>query len=344
MAINLCNEAIDAGARKAQACEVLGVSERTLQRWQNEDELVDHRTSVVKEPKNKLSDDEKKRVLSVCNQPEYSSLPPSQIVPKLADAGEYIASESTMYRVFKESKQDKHRGNTKPRRTVEKPKGYCATGPNQVWSWDITYLKTEVCGLFYYLYLIVDVYSRKIVGWEVYDRELAELASEVLTRAYLNEGVSKDQIVLHSDNGSPMKGATMLATMQNLGVMPSLSRPSVSNDNPFSESLFRTLKTAPIWPEKPFESITKSREWTHTFATWYNNDHCHSGIQFVTPSQRHTGQDKMILKQRHEVYQAAQKRNPKRWSGTTRNWEAPECVWLNPPADTDKGVPMKNPA
>jgi transposase InsO family protein len=271
----------------------------------------------------------------VVNEAEYSDLPPSQIVPRLADKGQYIASESSFYRVLSQARQLHPRGLSKPRTPSPQPKGYCANAPCQVWSWDITYLRTVVADQFFYLYLILDIYSRKIVGWEVHEVERAEYAAELLKRTILAEGISDSAKapVLHSDNGSPMKGATMIATMQALGVKPSLSRPSVSNDNSFSESLFRTLKGCPQWPDGPFQSLDQARDWVYGFVQWYNHEHRHSGIGFVTPVQRHDGEDKDILSQRKVVYEQAKKRRPDRWSSNTRNWNVPTDVWLNPPAN-----------
>ena len=188
-------------------------------------------------------------------------------------------------------------------------------------------------GRFYYLYLIMDIYSRKIVGWEVHEEEAAAHASTLISRTCLKEKVNSGQLVLHSDNGSPMKGATMLATLQRLGVMPSFSRPSVSDDNPFSESLFKTLKYTPFYPDKPFESLDASRQWVRGFVTWYNKEHRHSALCFVTPNQRHTGEDTRILANRAALYQGAQQKNPHRWSGQTRNWSLSNEVWLNPPKE-----------
>ena len=202
-----------------------------------------------------------------------------------------------------------------------------------MYSWDITYLASMLKGCFYYLYLIMDIYSRKIVGWEVHDNETAEQASALIEQTCLKEKVDADQLVLHSDNGSPMKGATMLATLQQLGIMPSFSRPSVSDDNPYSESLFKTLKYIPFYPDKPFESLEKSRQWVHQFVTWYNEEHRHSALCFVTPNQRHTGEDKRLLAHREMLYQAAQKKHPHRWSGKTRDWTLTHEVWLNPPKE-----------
>ena len=177
---------------------------------------------------------------------------------------------------------------------------------------------------------MVDIYSRKIVGWEVYECESSDYAAEVLIKAKLKENLSSNhKLVLHSDNGSPMKGATMLATMQSLGVTPSFSRPAVSNDNPYSEALFKTLKYTPSYPEKAFSDIEQARVWVSHFVTWYNNEHRHSGLKYVTPQQRHLGLDINLLLQREQVYAKAKARNPSRWSGNTRNWQHEDLVHLN---------------
>jgi hypothetical protein len=184
--------------------------------------------------------------------------------------------------------------------------------------------------MFFYLYLIIDIYSRKIVGWEVCERETAELAAQVLRRAVWAEGCVMSPLVLHADNGSPMKGATMKAAMERLGVVPSFSRPRVSNDNPFSEALFRTCKYVPTWPTNGFATIEAARSWVGAFARWYNTEHRHSAIRFVTPDQRHRGEDQALLASRHDVYERARAERPGRWSGKTRNWSPIGPVWLNP--------------
>jgi transposase InsO family protein len=172
------------------------------------------------------------------------------------------------------------------------------------------------------------------VAWEIHEDEKSEHASVLIDKACLKYGIKRDQLALHSDNGSPMKGATTLATLQRLGVVPSFSRPSVSDDNPFSESLFRTLKYNPAYPSKPFADIHQARQWVHTFVNWYNYEHHHSGIKFVTPAQRHSGQDQIILQNRQAVYEAAKLANPDRWRNRpTRNWDRPQEVWLNPPKE-----------
>ena len=331
-AVKLIEEAVAAGAGAQQACETLNLSLRTYQRWSSAPGFkADGRPQAKRPtPTNKLRPEERQRIVEICNEPEHASLPPSQIVPRLADQGHYVASEASFYRVLRETDQLHRRGKAQAPRTVAKPKAHKASAPNQVWSWDITYLATCVTGLFYRLYLVTDLYSRKIVGWEIYEQESAELAAVVIARACLAEGITRKGLVLHSDNGSPMKGATMLATLQRLGVVPSFSRPSVSNDNPYSESLFGTLKYTPAFPSKPFASLAAARDWVHAFVQWYNDVHRHSAIQFVTPGQRHRGEDQAILQRRRAVYEAAKARNPERWSGDIRDWTAVDEVWLNP--------------
>jgi len=225
-------EARTAGARQSKACQSIGISAKTFQRWVKPDNQQDGRLDARHEVSNKLTELERQRVIKVANKPEYAALSPSKIVPLLADRGEYIASESTFYRVLKSEKQLQHRLPSKPVRSVNKPRALKATAPNQLYSWDITYLPTLVLGLFFYLYLVIDIYSRKVVGWQVYEMESSALAADLMTDICQQENIERHQVTLHSDNGSPMKGATLLATLQELGVMPSFSRPSVSNDNP----------------------------------------------------------------------------------------------------------------
>lgn len=332
MIIALVDEAHGAGARISPICCLMGISARTLQRWRREGGVkVDGRKEAAKlrVPVNKLSEQECTQVLNIANKPQYANLPPSQIVPALADRGCYVASESTFYRVLREADQLAHRGKAKPP-THKKPEQLMATEPNQLWSWDITYLATNVKGMFFYLYMIMDVYSRKIVGWEIYETESAEQAASVFRKAHLREGICGKSIILHSDNGSPMKGATMLSTLQKLGVTPSFSRPSVSNDNPYSEALFKTLKYNPGFPNKPFDTIEIAREWVAGFQYWYNEVHKHSSLKFVSPAQRHRGEDIAILERRTALYETAKKLHPERWSGSARDWTPEKIVYLNP--------------
>lgn len=328
------SEACKSGARKRKAAELVGLTARTVQRWTAKGPL-DNRKGSRAVPGNKLSDAEKVRIINVLESPEFVDSNPNQIVPRLADQGIFLGSESTMYRILRELKMNNHRQSSLPAKK-HSPVPLTAIGPDQLWSWDITYLPSVVRGLFFYLYMVMDIYSRKIVACQVYAYESGDLAADLITDACIRENISKEQVTLHSDNGSPMKCATMLAKLQDLGVIPSFSRPSVSDDNPYSESLFRTLKYRPEYPEKPFKDLLEAREWTNRFMHWYNNDHLHSGINFVTPEDRHTGRDTAILENRHQVYQDAKSKHPERWSGKTRNWSPTTEVVLKKFKKTEK--------
>jgi len=323
----LIREAVQQGARKRAACAVLGLSLRTVQRWEREG-LADRRKGSRARPANRLSEEERAAVLARLNSAEFAGESPNQVVPKLADRGEYLASQASMYRILREEQLLAHRQRSAPVRRHERTP-LEATEPNQIWTWDITWLAGPVRGTFFYLYLILDLYSRKIVAWQVHERECAEYAAALATEACFLEGIAGDAVlVLHADNGGPMKGATMLATLQWLGVVPSFSRPRVSDDNPFPEALFRTLKYRPDYPERAFADIEEARAWVEQFVRWYNHEHQHSGIRFVTPHQRHSGQELEILQRRHAVYQEARRRHPERWSGATRNWTPADAVEL----------------
>jgi transposase InsO family protein len=328
----LIEEAVSSGSRRAMACEMLDISVRTYQRWARDGgaSSADGRKGAQRgAPANKLSEDERAEILAVANSEEFASLPPSQIVPTLVDRGQYLASESTIYRILKAQSQQHHRGRArKPSKRVVT--SHCATEPNRLWSWDITWMPVSVKGRYFYWYMVLDVFSRKIVGHEVHEAESADMAALLMRKASLSEGLAGRSVVLHSDNGSSMKGATMLATLEKLGVVPSFSRPRVSNDNAFAEALFRTCKYRPNYPRKPFDTVEEARVWTLEFVQWYNNRHKHSGLKFVTPAQRHNGQAQAILRNREQVYEAAKQRSPERWSGATRNWKLKDEVWLNP--------------
>ena len=324
----LIEAAVTAGARRARACQVVGLSVRTVERWRT-GPADDARHGPRHAPANKLSDTERTALLATVNAAAFRELTPHQIVPRLADLGRYFASESTIYRVLRAEQLLAHRGRAKApgRRTV---RAHVATGPHQVWTWDITYLKTPVRGLFQYLYLIMDIWSRKVVGWAVHDVESADLAAALFTDTCRAQRLDPAGIVLHADNGGPMKGATMVVTLERLGVLASFSRPGVSNDNPFSESLFRTLKYRPEYPAQPFVDLAAAHDWVRVFVRWYNTTHLHSAIRFVTPNDRHAGRDLALLAARHRVYAAARARRPERWSGATRNWAPITDVTLNP--------------
>lgn len=328
--MSLVKEAAQAGARRQPACKLLGITLRTLERWEREQGAYDKRLQTGRRPGNALTMEERQAFLDKANSVPYRDLPPCKIIPQLADEGEYLGSESTLYRLLRAENQLVHRQATRVAAHT-KPKAYTASGGNQVWTWDISYLPTQIQGLYIYLYLIIDIYSRKIVGWQVHENESSGYAARLIKQACLDENVQQEQLVLHSDNGSPMKGMTMLAMLETLGVIPSFSRPSVSDDNPYSEALFRTLKYHPNFPmREKFAALADARAWCERFVSWYNTQHLHSALKFVTPAQRHTGEDKAIRQQRHAVYTAARIRHPERWTGATRDWSLPLAVTLNP--------------
>ena len=334
MIVGLVNDAVASGARRERACLQVGLAERSMQRWRRADVGDDRRAGPRTTMANALSPAERAHVLEVVNSPAYRDLPPKQVVPRLADEGRYIGSESTIYRILRAEAQDAHRGRAKPR-TVRKVEAHVATAANQVWSWDITYLLSSLRGRFFYLYLVEDVWSRRIVGFEVHAEECMVASSALVRATCAAENVDPKGLVLHSDNGGPMKGSTMLATLQHLGIVPSFSRPSVSDDNPFIESLFRTLKYRPEYPHKPFDTIEAARAWVTAFVAWYNAEHRHSGIRFVTPDERHHGRENDVLANRVRVYERARRRHPNRWSRGTRNWTPAPAVFLNPKRDQE---------
>ena len=341
-AVELIGEARTAGARLKPACDIIGISERTYQRWTEGDTIKEDQRPITKRPtpKNKLTKEERVQVLQVVNSPDFKDLPPNQIVPKLADKGEYIASESTIYRILKEEKMNTHRSRSQKPIKRETPT-HIASSPNQIWTWDITWLNAAIKGKYYKLYLILDMFSRLIVAHEVWDTEKARYAEQLIRRAVLAQGIRGNPLVLHSDNGSPMKAATFQATLERLGVQGSFSRPRVSNDNPYSESLFRTMKYRPQYPFKGFSSIEEARQWVKKFVTWYNQKHLHSGINYLTPYQRHYGFDKNIMEKRIKVYEKARANHPERWSKNIRDWSLPDYVALNPLKENELDFALK---
>ena len=323
------------GARLRPACEMAGIDLRTLQRWQAHAGLTagDGRPQAVRPtPSHALTPDERAQLLAVANEARFASVPPARIVPMLADEGVYLASESSFCRVLREHGQNRCRGRAKAPKASRPPTTHIATAARQVWCWDMTYLPAQIAGRWFYLYLILDLYSRKIVGWEVHERDSAEHAAHLARRTALAEGIlgAVAKPVLHGDNGSTLKATTVLAMLNWLGIEPSYSRPRVSDDNAYAEALFRTAKYRPEFPRRGFASLEEARRWARQFAHWYNSEHRHSGIGYVTPGQRHAGQDQAILGARHALYLRARERNPRRWSRQTRNWTPVAAVTLNP--------------
>jgi putative transposase len=326
------------GARLAPACALAGLDLRTFQRWCAEDGEVqaDRRPEAVRpRPAHALSEAERARIVELANEPRFTSTPPARIVPALADEGVYVASEASFHRVLRDHGQMQRRGRARPPRSVGPPSTHVATGPGQVWCWDVTFLPTQVQGRWFYLYVILDLFSRKIVGFEVHDADQAEHAAHLVRRTALAEGIHARAIrpVLHGDNGPSVKATTVAAMLYWLGIAPSHSRPRVSDDNAYAEALFRTAKYRPEFPSRGFADLAAAREWAAAFVLWYNHHH-HSGIRYVTPAQRHAGGDSPILAARHDLYQQAREANPRRWSGPTRNWTPIGAVTLNPERDS----------
>jgi putative transposase len=314
------------GARKKKVCDFLGISIRTCQRWQKNG-VEDSRKGSKKCVPRKLSDSERQEILDTVNDPAYRDYNPHQIVPVLAQKGIYLASESTIYRILKESNQLHHRSNNKPAKKKAKPPELVATAPNQVWCWDITWLPTVVRGIFLFAYMIIDIFDKSIVGWEIHDREDSELAKQMFRR--ISGKMNLRGISLHSDNGNPMKGFALLSMLYYLGVMPSFSRPRVSNDNPYIESFFKTVKYTPGYPGQ-FRDIEHAREWMSNFVDWYNTKHLHSSLGYVTPDVYRKGIHHEIFRKRNATMEKAREKNPERWgSRDTRIWQSNNQVILN---------------
>ena len=337
------------GANYEPACQLSGISLRTLQRWNAdaEDGLIcsDGRPDATHpEPAHALSDDERKQIISVANETRFAAMPPARIVPMLADEGVYLASESSFSRVLRAEGQTAHRGRTKAPRTMRSPTTHIATAPAQVWCWDMTYLPTGIIGRWFYLYLILDLYSRKIVGWEIHETDHSDHAALLVKRTAITEGIyaMAAKPVLHGDNGATLKATTVLSMLHWLGIKPSYSRPRVSDDNAFAESLFRTAKYRPEFSAKGFASLLEARSWGGNFVHWYNHDHRHSGMGYVSPAQRHDGTDRAILAARHELYERSREMNPRRWARHTRNWRPIEAVTLNPERDSVVATELAN--
>ena len=336
--VELIDEAVESGAIRANACNMMDIDLRTYWRWKN-NPLGDKRKGAVKSIPRKLTEQEHTAIIDLfCNYENKDKTPYELYFALLEEDKRYIASISTIYRVLREANQLHHRGNCKPRKKHSQPPEVVATGPNQVWCWDITWLPTEVKGIFLYAYMIIDIWDKSIVGWEIHDHENEQLARELFLRMQVKYNLHG--IHLHSDNGNPMKGMSLLAFLYSMKVSVSRSRPGVSNDNPFIESFFKTLKYSVCYPGK-FRSIEHARTWMADFVDWYNNKHRHSGLDYLTPYQMRSGKQHELFTTRNKVIMAAYKDHPERWSNAPKQWEDAHTVYLNPSAETKKRLLMK---
>jgi putative transposase len=277
-----------------------------------------------------LSEAERERILHVLHEDRFVDKAPPEVYAALLDDGVYLCSIRTMYRILHEHGEVKERRNILRHPQYKKPE-LLATAPNQVWSWDITKLKGPVKWSYYYLYVILDIFSRHAVGWMVARRETAELAKLLIGQTCTRQGIDKDQLLIHSDRGSPMTSKAVALLMSDLGITKSLSRPQVSDDNPFSESQFKTLKYRPSFPER-FGSLEDARAFCERLLDWYNNEHYHTGIALMTPSMVHYGSAGEANRQRQIVLSKAFETHPERFvSGCPKVLELPTAVWINQP-------------
>jgi len=317
----------------APLCSALGLARSSLYR----------RRAPRPEPKPRptpsraLSAEQRQRVLGVAHSERFADRAPSEIVHSLLAMGIYLCSVRTMYRVLAANKEVRERRDQLRRPNYAKPE-LIATGPNQVWSWDITKLKGPAKWEYFYLYVILDIFSRYVVGWMVAWHENAKLAKRLINESYEKQGVQPGSLVLHADRGSPMKANTTAQLLATLGVERSHSRPHVSNDNPFSESQFKTFKYHPGFPNR-FGSITHALAFCRSFFPWYNDEHAHSGLLHLTPKAVHHGEAEAMLEHRHQVMLAAYERNPERFvNGPPKPHTLPGAVWINPPTKDSNDI------
>jgi transposase InsO family protein len=334
--IELLREGISRGASAKAIAGLFGLATRTLRRWglmiRSEGLSGDRRKGVHRYVAHRFSREEREIVLETVIDSRFADLTPSQIVAILAEEGLYVGSESTIYRILRQEGLLNHRGRSRPPREPREPPVLEATGIHQVLAWDITLLPGPVKGQFFYLYMVMDVWSRRILGVEVHDRECGELAKDFFDRVCRDEGISSGSTtILHADNGAPMRSYTLAAKMAELGISLSFSRPRVSNDNAYVESWFRTMKYHQSYPVRRFRDLLSVRAWVDGFVEWYNAEHRHGGIKYVTPNQRHYGEADAICSIRQQTYEQARQQHPRRWTRPPRDWSQPQIVQVNHP-------------
>ncbi len=320
---------------KKAACKALDVPRSTFYR-----NMTTAETQQKKErpaPPLALCRAEQQQVLDNLHEERFWDSNPYQVYATLLDEGTYLCSARTMYRILDKNNEVKERRNQVFRPRYEKPE-LLATGPNQVWSWDITKLKGPQKWTYYYLYVILDIFSRYVVGWMVAHREAAALAKRLIRETCEKQNISEGQLVIHADRGSSMRSKAVAHLLADLGVTKTHSRPHVSNDNPYSEAQFKTLKYHPEFPRR-FGAVQDARSFCQVFFPWYNTEHKHSALGFVTPEQVHYGLAEQILKKRATVLQSAFKEHPNRFKGKMpKPLPLPEAAWINPPQQLMKKV------
>ena len=282
-------------------------------------------------PKHALSAEERARVRTVLNSERFMDRAPRQVYATLLDEGAYLCHWRTMYRILAAHAEVRERCRQRRHPTYRKPE-LLAEGPNQVWSWDITKLRGPAKWTHFALYTVIDIFSRYVVGWMIAERESAELAKQLIATAAANQQIEPEQLTLHADNGKPMKAKTLALLLSDLGVNKSHSRPDVSDNNPFSEAQFKTLKYHPDYPDR-FGCIQDARSWARPFFEWYNHQHYHTGLNLLTPASVHYGQAEDIRRQRQAVLATAYAQYPQRFvRGEPIVKGAPSAVWINPPS------------
>lgn len=316
------------------ACLALGVARVSAYRfWKRKASPLPKREPI--KPERALSDDENQQVLDVLNSERFTDMPPGEVYATLLDEGVYLCSIRTMYRILEANKEVRERRNQAKHAHYEKPE-LLATKPNELWSWDITKLKGPTKWSYFYLYVILDVFSRYVVGWMVAHRENTELAKRLISETIQKQEADPTCLTIHADRGSSMKSKGVAMLLSDLGVTKTHSRPYTSNDNPFSESQFKTLKYRPDFP-KNFGCIQDSRGFCGGFFDWYNKEHHHSGIALLTPEMVHYGLAESVTQARLETLQQAYRQHPERF--VRKQPEPPKlpgAVWINPLADVSK--------
>jgi putative transposase len=317
------------------ACQALGVSRASFYRRQGP--APGHQRPRAR-PARALCESECQQVLDVLVSPRFVDRSPAEVVATLLDEGTYLCSERTMYRVLAANQSVRERRNQLQHPTYTKPE-LVATEPNQVWSWDVTKLLGPKKWTYFYLYVLLDIFSRYVVGWMVADRENSALAGRLIEETCQKQGVEPQVLTLHSDRGAPMTSKCTAQLLADLGVTRSLSRPQVSDDNPFSEAQFKTLKYHPGFPGR-FAGLNEAIVFCRTFFPWYNTEHRHGGIALLTPEDVHHGRGSAVLAQRQRVLQAAYTAHPERFvHGNPKAGSLPDEVWINPPGtSTTEGV------